>query len=210
MNQEHDASTRKVLLTMLKTQGPMTVNDMSKQLGITEMAVRRHLNTLEKDGLLETKLVRQAMGRPSHTYLLTAASDDLFPKKYQHLTLDLLGELAAVAGEEQVDQLFDRRKDRLIERYTDQTEGKPLPERIQALADIQNANGYMVEWEQPEEGMFVFREHNCPIAQVAQQYQHACSCELAMFRKLLDAEVERTECLAKGGARCTYIIHGNK
>jgi predicted ArsR family transcriptional regulator len=86
MNQEQDTSTRKVILTMLKTQGPLSVNDMSKQLGITEMAVRRHLNTMERDSLVETKLVRQAMGRPTNVFSLTSAADDLFPKKYQNLT----------------------------------------------------------------------------------------------------------------------------
>ncbi|UUZ80062.1 transcriptional regulator [Paenibacillus sp. P26] len=206
MNQEQEASTRKVIMTMLKTQGPLTVNDMSKQLGITEMAIRRHLNTLERDGLLETKLVRQAMGRPTHTYSLTVAADELFPKKYQHLTLDLLEELAEMAGEEKIDQLFDRRKKRLIEKYEERMEGKPLPERVRALAEIQNANGYMVDWGEQTDGVYVLHEHNCPIAQVALRYNHACSCELSMFQELLGAEVERTDCLAKGGSRCTYII----
>lgn len=191
---------------MLRTKGPLTVNDMSRQLGITEMAVRRHLNTLERDGLLETRLVRQAMGRPSHTYSLTVAADDLFPKKYQHLTLDLLEELVAMSGEAQVEQLFERRKDRLIGKYIGHVEGRTLPERVRALADIQHANGYMVDWEEAQDGVFQLREHNCPIAQVANQYQHACACELAMFRALLDADVERTECLAKGGSRCAYTI----
>ncbi|UUZ93814.1 transcriptional regulator [Paenibacillus sp. P25] len=206
MNQEQEASTRKVIMTMLKTQGPLTVNDMSKQLGITEMAIRRHLNTLERDGLLETKLVRQAMGRPTHTYSLTVAADELFPKKYQHLTLDLLEELAEMAGEEKIDQLFDRRKKRLIEKYEERMEGKPLPERVRALAEIQNANGYMVDWGEQTDGVYVLHEHNCPIAQVALRYNHACGCELSMFQELLGAEVERTDCLAKGGSRCTYII----
>lgn len=206
MNRQQDASTRKIILTMLKTQGPLTVGEMSKKLGITEMAVRRHLNTLERDGLIDSQLVRQAMGRPTHMYSLTDSADELFPKKYHHLTLDLLEELAAAAGEDKVEMLFERRKERLIGRYEERIVGKPLSERVKELADIQNANGYMVEWQAEEDGSYVLHEHNCPISQVASRYQHACSCELAMFRQLLGTEVERTECLAKGGNRCTYRI----
>lgn len=211
MNQEPDVSTRKVIITLLKTKGSMSVGDLSKLLGITEMAVRRHLNTLERDSLIESRLVRQAMGRPAHLYSLTAEADELFPKKYQFLTLDLLEELEAVSGQEQVNLLFERRKDRLISRYEDRMIGKPFSERVMELADIQNANGYMVELEEQGDGTYVLQEYNCPIAQVANQYNHACSCELAMFRNLLgqEAHVERTECLAKNGSKCTYIIKPN-
>ncbi|CAG7625914.1 hypothetical protein PAESOLCIP111_02776 [Paenibacillus solanacearum] len=206
MNKEQDVSTRKVILNMLKTRGALSVNDMSKQLGITEMAVRRHLNTLERDSLIDSKLVRQAMGRPTHMYFLTVAADELFPKKYHHLTLDLLEELQAVAGDEKVELLFERRKDKLISRYEERMAGKSLDERVQELADIQNANGYMVELEKTEAGNYVLNEYNCPIAQVANQYNQACSCELSMFQSLLGTEVERTECLAKGDGKCTYKI----
>ncbi|MEK8126447.1 metalloregulator ArsR/SmtB family transcription factor [Paenibacillus filicis] len=208
MNQEADVPTRKILVTLLKTKGAQSVGELAKQLGITEMAVRRHLNTLERDNLIESRLVRQAMGRPTHLYSLAPAADELFPKKYQHLTLDLLEELEALAGQEKVDLLFERRKDRLIGRYEDRMAGKPLSERVTELADIQNSNGYMVNLESKEDGSFVLQEHNCPISQVANQYNHACTCELAMFRDLLGsaATVERTECLAKGGSKCSYVI----
>ncbi|WP_028547946.1 helix-turn-helix transcriptional regulator [Paenibacillus sp. UNC451MF] len=206
MNQEQDVSTRKVILTMLKTSGALTVSEMAKQLGITEMAVRRHLNTMERDGLIEAKLVRQAMGRPTNLYSLTEIADDLFPKKYHHLTLDLLSELVEEAGEGKVDLLFEKRKERLISRYEGQVNGKPLPERVKTLAEIQNSNGYMVDWTEGEDGQFVINEHNCPISQVANQYNHACQCELKMFETLLDADVQRVECLVKGGNKCSYVI----
>lgn len=206
MTQEFDMSTRRVVLTMLKTKGPLAVSEIAKQLGITEMAVRRHLNTLERDGLIESKLVRQAMGRPTNLYSLTESADELFPKNYYNLTLDLLGELVEEAGEAKVQLLFERRKEKMIDRYEEQMQGKELGDRVKALAEIQNANGYMVNWSADEDGTFVINEHNCPISQVANQYNHACHCELMMFETLLDADVKRTECLVKGGLKCSYSI----
>jgi predicted ArsR family transcriptional regulator len=203
---ENDTSTRKVLLTLMKTKGSSSVNEMAKELGITEMAIRRHLNMLERDGLIEAKLTRQAMGRPMHLYSLTLLADDLFPKNYHHLTLDLLGELDSADGNNMAGQLFERRKQRLLQKYMGRMEGKDLVDRVAELADIQNANGYMVRWETDDAGCYVFTEYNCPIAQVAKQYNEACHCELALFRNLLGAEVERTECLTKGGNKCTYLV----
>ncbi|OPH54699.1 transcriptional regulator [Paenibacillus ferrarius] len=210
MNAALETSTRKVILSMLKTQGPLSVHDMSKQLGITEMAVRRHIHALEKDNLLETKLVRQAMGRPTNVYTLAPLADELFPKKYMQLTIDLLDELLEGEGNEKIDRLFEGRQDKLQSRYASRMQDKSLEERVAELALIQNENGYMVDWSQVEEGEFVFSEHNCPITQVANVFQQACRCELALFQNLLDANVERTECLAKGGNKCLYIISQNK
>jgi predicted ArsR family transcriptional regulator len=206
LHKEDETSTRKVLLTLLKTKGPLSVNEMAKHLGITDMAIRRHLNTLERDNLIEAKLTRQAMGRPMQLYSLTLLADDLFPKNYHHLTLDLLGELESLEGEGRIGQHFEGRKTRLLQKYASQMEGKVLADRVAVLAEIQNANGYMVQWEQSANGQYIFTEFNCPIAQVAKQYNEACRCELALFKNLLGAEVECTECLTKGSSKCTYII----
>lgn len=208
MNNDPSTSTRKEILHILKTNGAMAVSDLAKRLGITEMAVRRHLNTLERDGLIESSLLRQAMGRPTSLYTLTAEADTLFPKNYHMLTLDLLGELVSDEGSEKIDQLFKKREERLREKYANRMENKSLKERVSELVQIQNEAGYMVQSEPvAEAGKYVFVEYNCPIAQVAKQYNQACNCELSLFRKLLDADVECTQCWAKGGDHCVYVVH---
>lgn len=202
MDMQAENSTRNVILTLLKTRGALSVAELAEALGVTEMAVRRHVNTLERDGLLQAKLVRQTMGRPMNVYSLTEQADERFPRKYQHLMLDLLEEM----DEAEVEALFEKRKMKLYLRYESRMQGKSLSERVRELAGIQNANGYMVEWREAGEGLYELNEHNCPISQVAEPYQQACACELKLFRQLLEADVERTECLAKGGGKCVYRI----
>lgn len=207
MHSDNDFSTRRILLTMLKTSDTLSVGDMAKRLGITEMAVRRHLNTMERDGLVETTLVRQAMGRPAHKYSLTVHAESLFPKNYHSLTLDLLEELEAESEGDPVGRLFERRKQKLIRKYSDRMRTASLRDKVAELAKIQNDNGYMADWELDDQGNYVINEFNCPISQVANKYNHACQSELALFGELLGAEVERVECLAKDGKRCKYVIH---
>ncbi|WP_240547738.1 helix-turn-helix transcriptional regulator [Paenibacillus lignilyticus] len=203
-----EGSTRQTVLTLLKTNGQMNAGELAKHLQITEMAVRRHLSTLERDGLIAPTIVRQAMGRPTHMFRLTEQAELLFPKNYHVLALDFLEELeddpeTAVI----VDRLFEGRKRKLIERYAYRMDGKSLEEKVTELASIQNEGGYMVSLENDENGL-VMHEYNCPIAQVANRYQQACQCELSLFRQLLGTDVERTECLAKGGGKCSYRIAG--
>ncbi|MDP5275724.1 helix-turn-helix transcriptional regulator [Chengkuizengella axinellae] len=208
MNQE--ASTRKIILTMLKTKGSLSVSEMAKQLSITEMAVRRHLNTLDRDKLITSELVRKSMGRPTHIYSLTKKADDLFPKNYHKLTLDILDELISEFGNDAVDKLFEGRENKLFIKYDQRMNGKTLETKVEELVEIQKETGYMAECDLDEQGNFVLMEYNCPIAQVADQYQQACDCELSLFKKLLETDVERTECIAKGGNKCTYVVQNNE
>lgn len=209
MQPQEERSTRCQLLQMLKTQGSCSTRDMAKAMGITEMAVRRHIQTMQKDGLIRSSLVRQSMGRPAYRYSLTDQADDLFPKNYPQLTLDLLNELEEQpGGSDMIDRLFAGRRKKLEMKFRDRMRNRSLQEKVAELADIQNVGGYMTEWEpdRSEHGAYRLHEYNCPVAQVANRYRQACHCERQLFEHLLGADVERTECLAEGGQRCTYLI----
>ncbi|MCM3040409.1 transcriptional regulator [Paenibacillus motobuensis] len=207
MNQIQPLSTRERILHMMKTAGPLSAKEVTNELQITEMAVRRHLGSMERDGLIESKMIRQTMGRPTAVYGLTETAEGMFPKSYHNLTLDLLNALAEETGEDMVNQLFERRKEKLTGRYESEMQGKDFNEKVRRLAEIQNENGYMTECTAQEDGSFVLKEHNCPISKIADQYNHACDCELKLFETLLDTKVERTECLVQQGKRCVYVIH---
>ncbi|MFD2115725.1 helix-turn-helix transcriptional regulator [Paenibacillus yanchengensis] len=205
--EQQQLPTREVILHLLKTKGAMSTKELTEELGITIMAVRRHIQSLERDQLITSKVLRQSMGRPTAVYELTGQANGFFPNKYPTLTLELLQELEESFGPDAINQLFEGRKDKLISKYDALMQGKEMSERVAILAQIQNDNGYMVELEQLNEQEFLLKEHNCPIEQVATKYKNACHCELQMFRSLLeDADISRRECLADGGNRCTYSI----
>lgn len=202
-----DSSTRERILLLLKTGGRMNASELANELGLTEMAIRRHIYVLENEGSVNIVSVRQAMGRPLHAYELTVDADELFPKNYHLLALDLLDELADDPDTAAlINKIFEGRKKKLLERYEPRMAGKSLEQKVSELAVIQNAGGYMAEVKMQSDGSYMLYEYNCPIAQVAGVYQEACRCELSLFKSLLDVPVERTECLAKGGGKCSYHI----
>ena len=200
-------STREQILLHLKRKSSMNANELSIAIGLTEMAIRRHMYELEKAGSVHIISVKQPMGRPYHVYELTSAADGLFPKNYDALTLDLLAELADNPDTSSlIDVMFEGRKQKLLERYASRMHNKSLEDKVTELADIQNLGGYMTEVERSGDSSFILHEYNCPIAQVADKYEQACQCELALFQELLNVPVIRTECLAKGQNRCSYHI----
>lgn len=55
MKPEDSARARDKVLFYLKTKGPQTAAQLAKRLGVTPMAVRQHLYTLERDALVASQ-----------------------------------------------------------------------------------------------------------------------------------------------------------
>ncbi|MEW6232946.1 MAG: metalloregulator ArsR/SmtB family transcription factor [Chloroflexota bacterium] len=198
-------STRREILFRLRKQGPSSVDALASTLGITSMGVRRHLANLERDGLVTSGMVRRRMGRPSYVYALSEVADDLFPKNYHGLALELLGDIKALDGDEKIDLLFSRRAARLYHAFAPRLAGKDLPGKVQELARILDENGYLAEWEKVNGG-YLLREYNCVNSRVSQEYPQACAHQLALFSRLLEAQVAREEHLLRGDHHCCYRI----
>lgn len=201
-------STREQILNLLKIKNQLTVATIAEELNITEMAVRRHLNTLERDGIVETTLQRQAMGRPTNVYQLSHEGQEMFPRDYGNFTIEILKNIEELDGQEKINELFEMRRKKLKEKYEKRMTSQSFEERVYELANIHNEEGFMTEIEKREDGSFVFKEYNCPIAEVARHFPSVCYSELNLFKEVLQTEhVECKHCLATGqDNHCYYII----
>ncbi len=198
--------TRQEIVLLLKKRGSISVHDMAEHLGVTDMAIRKHIPVLERDKYIQSTVVRQPIGRPTAVYQLTARAERLFPNQYEGLATELIDEITDLLGESMVSRLFVRRRERLEQKYKSVMAGQDFGQRVADLAKLQNDEGYMVTWEKRNDGTYAFEEANCPVAQVAVRYRQACSCELDLFAAVLDADVERTACIAEGNTTCRYLI----
>src|SRR6185295_10460090 len=85
-------STRGQIVTILRG-APCTVEDLAEKLSLTDNAVRAHLSTLERDGLVRQSGLRRGSRKPHFTYVLTDEADRLFPKAYDALLNQLIAVL---------------------------------------------------------------------------------------------------------------------
>ncbi|HET8631769.1 MAG TPA: ArsR family transcriptional regulator, partial [Thermomicrobiales bacterium] len=74
-------STRGRVLALLR-RASRTVDELARALGLTDNAVRAHLATLERDGLVRQEGLRRGAGKPAYAYDLTPAAERLFPSAY--------------------------------------------------------------------------------------------------------------------------------
>lgn len=204
---EKNQSTKEKILELLKKTGFMSVNDLTERLNITHMAIRKHLNQLEKDDLIQSSELKQPMGRPLQLYSLTDIGERLFPKNYEGIALEFLQDVEKIYGKMSVEQLFANREERLTKELSERLDDLPLDEKVKELVKIQNEKGYMAELTQPDDTSFELVEHNCPILAVAREYTIACNCETRMFTNLLHAaKVTRTSCKTEGDHSCRFLI----
>src|SRR6266700_4194999 len=74
-------STRGQVLALLRTEN-RTVNDLAMALNLTDNAVRAHLVSLERDGLVQQYGTRRGTRKPHAAYGLSAEAEHIFPKAY--------------------------------------------------------------------------------------------------------------------------------
>src|SRR6476646_9372919 len=80
-------------IVMLLRGVPKTVNDLAADLGITDNAVRAHLLSLGRDGLVKQSGIQPGTRKPHFAYELTEEGEQLFPKAYDAVVNHLIGAL---------------------------------------------------------------------------------------------------------------------
>lgn len=205
MNLEQ-SSTKQKILTLLKKKDQMTVAELSREMGITPMAVRQHLMALEKKNFIKYEVKKYGIGRPVFLYSLADKADAMFPKAYARFITEILEAVEKTEGKKKLDKIFKARKERLHQEAEEYLSGaKTFAERVSKLADKLEREGFMVELSQDGKG-FSLRQFNCPLSGVPARFGQTCKYELELYRDLLGSGVTMQECQLEGDPACTYVI----
>jgi len=192
--------------------GPSTAATLAARLGLTPAAVRRHLDRLQADGMIEGRPAQvhghRGRGRPAKVFVVTEAGRDAFEQAYDDLAVGALRFLAHTGGDELVAQFARLRVAELEERYRPTIEAATGPrEKVEALARSLSADGYaasvMAAPTGPGEQLC---QHHCPVAHVAEQFPQLCEAETDAFARLLGTHVQRLATIAHGDGVCTTHI----
>ncbi len=200
-------STQDAVLLHLKKEGEMTVQALCEVLNITAMAVRRHLQVLQNDGLVESRVVRRSRGRPSYNYRLTSKAESLFPSGFQTLAMDLLDAVHEQSGQKGVMDLLIARNRKRLSRLKARVENRALRDRVEEVAKIFSEDGYMTEWQELKDGNFFIFQQHCALHDVAKSYRQVCVLEPHLMESLLGVRVTREKYMLKDDPICGYLVH---
>lgn len=213
-----ERSTRARVARLILELGPSTASVIGERLGLTPAAIRRHLDNLLAEGLIETRTARtcesRGRGRPARLFAITDAGRSAFEHAYDGLASSALRFLADTAGPAAVEEFARRQVAELERRYGPVVAGAPPGERVQALADALSADGYAASayaapaagGGSPAAGGEQLCQHHCPVAHVAAEFPQLCEAETEAFSRLLGTPVQRLATIAHGDGICTTHV----
>jgi predicted ArsR family transcriptional regulator len=190
--------------------GPSTAADLAGRLDLTPAAVRRHLEHLLAEGIVESREQKvygaRGRGRPARVFALTEAGRDSFDQQYDDLAVQAMRFLAETQGEDAVVE-FARRRVAFVERdYGVVTAADPDLTPAEALARVFTQNGYAASVRDlPVVGEQLCQQH-CPVSHVAHEFPQLCEAETEAIASVLGTHVQRLATIAHGDGVCTTCI----
>ena len=210
--QGEDLPTRDAIARLILEHGPATAATLSQALALTPAGIRRHLDLLVADGILEAREPRtssaRGRGRPSKVFLMTDAGREKFEHTYDDLAVSALNFMASHSGEQLVAAFAQSRADDIeakANEYIEQNKTSRKNDKAALLAEFLTDQGYAASVEDRGLGEEIC-QHHCPIAHVASAYPQLCEAETQAFSRLLGTHVQRLATIAHGDGVCTTYI----
>ena len=193
-------STRGQIVTLLRS-APCTVDELAGKLNLTDNAVRAHLATLERDGLVRQSGQRRGLRKPHFTYLLTEEADRLFPKAYDALLNQLIAVLKTRLEPAEIENVL-REVGRALAANAPQNGN--LEHRVQTALKVLESIGGAAEVEQQGDKM-VIAASGCPLAAAVALHPEVCRLAETLIAEIVKVPVEE-RCDRDGRPKCRFEI----
>lgn len=194
--------TRGRLLALLR-EGSWTIDALAEQLGLTDNAVRFHLDALEAAGTVEKSGVRRlGVGQPAVLYSLTRSADEAFSKAYAPVLIATIAELRERMTPQDLTR-FLKRIGRRLARDAGSFSGSLATRTGHASQLLNDLGGVTVVEKSPDGYTIVGRA--CPLARAVEQDHCVCAAVTSLVADVVGAEVVE-RCDRSGRPRCRFDI----
>lgn len=197
------ASTRGRVVQLLR-RGKASVNQLAQQMQLTDNAVRAHLTTLERDGLVQEAGKRPGVRKPETLYALHPEAEALFPKAYHLLFNQLLHVLSQRLAPAEIEDILRTVGQGLADSNRSLSAHATPEERMKsALAVLEHLGGLAEVVETPE--TFVLQGYSCPLAAAVSVHPEVCQLAEALLSDVVGAPVEEA-CDRSQTPRCRFHV----
>jgi predicted ArsR family transcriptional regulator len=194
--------TRGRLLALLR-EGEWTVDDLAVRLGLTDNAVRFHLDALERAGTVAKGPLRRSggAGQPAVLYSLSAGGEDAFSRAYAPLLIAFLEELRERMTTPQLLSFLKRIGKRL---------GAPmrvsgsLANRVNGASDLLNGLGGITTVEKTG-NTYQIVGRACPLSRAVEADHCVCTAVTSLVAVVVGESVTE-RCDRSGHPRCCFEI----
>jgi predicted ArsR family transcriptional regulator len=196
-------TTRGQVLGLLR-RGAATVEELARELGLTDNAIRAHLATLERDGLVRQEGLRRGpgAGKPAGVYELTPEVEVRLSRAYAPVLGAVLEELAERLPPGETERLLVAAGQRLAAAVP--RRGGTLQARAGEAVALLNELGGDASLEQHGEG-FLVRGCGCPLSATVTRRPETCRLVQALLSEVTGVAVG--QCCEQGSRpHCCFTI----
>lgn len=201
-SQKFYESTRGRIVALLR-RASLTVDQIARALGLTGNAVRAHLATLERDGIVQQGVSRGGgVGKPAYMYRIAEDAEPLFSSAYIPILQQILAVLSLRLSPEELDGVMRTVGHRLAARETPGT--GTTRERAERAARMLNDIGGIAEVVD-NEGALHIRGLSCPLGAAVHEHPEVCVAVETLLSDIVGAPVH--ECCDRADRpRCCFDL----
>jgi predicted ArsR family transcriptional regulator len=196
-------STRGRVVSLLRGR-PGTVNELAEKLELTDNAVRAHLLSLERDGLVRQSGVQRGPRKPHFAYELTNEAERLFPKAYDALLNQLITVLKGRLPPEAIEDVLREVGRSLASPLPSDKSPADLEGRLQNALEVLKAIGGSARVE-TEDGKLLIRSTGCPLSAAVVEHPEVCELAEALVAEIVGVPV-RERCNRGESPKCCFEI----
>jgi predicted ArsR family transcriptional regulator len=198
-------STRGRVIMLLRRES-RSVNDLATELGLTDNAVRTHLDRLVRDGFVRQSGKRPGTRKPTMTYDLTPEAERFFPKAHAAVLHHLLDVLKERMSAKKLDEIVRAVGHRLAPNYRPGVRaGRPIQLGEQVIAVLRELGGFCESENQ--DGKIVLSCFDCPLAPVVEGHPEVCRLMETLLGDVLGVPVQQ-HCRAEPSPQCVFEVDG--
>jgi len=200
--------TRERILEYICEHRGARAEELAEQFGITPAAVRRHVDNLRADGLVDARPVKQATGRPYHAYFPTDKATQTMPPAYA----DLLARMLRSLGEqdEVISTVMASVAESLASRHrSDIPDSAAIEEVIAQVTASLKTEGILEAWRSEADGFHLVNS-SCPYHKAAEISTLPCESDRKAIELLLGLDVEQLNRIVDGAPLCEYLVRSGQ
>ncbi|MDQ3820202.1 MAG: ArsR family transcriptional regulator [Acidobacteriota bacterium] len=196
-------STRGQIVSLLRGNS-RTVEELAAELKLTHNAVRAHLSTLERDGLVKQRGVRRGLRKPHYTYTLSHEAEELFPKAYDLLLNQLIHVLKDRIPRGSLEDILREVGNSLAARQTPGAKKESLESRARRAVEALAQLGGKALVEKKGDDLLICSDA-CPLASAVAEHPEVCLLAETLIAQIVGAEVKE-QCDRVGTPKCLFVI----
>jgi len=188
----------------LLCHGRCTVSELATDLQLTHNAVRAHLASMERDGIIRGIGLRRGLRRPNVVYDLTPQGRRLFPAAYEPVLKQVVDVLSERLKPERSQVLLLEVGRRLVKTHLSGIRSLDRSARLPKLMGLLGAAAHI----RREGGKLFLRGCGCPLASVVSSQPRLCDVVAVLLGDILEIPVQRA-CEQGASPACCFEIGGD-